>query len=577
MIAGCSESAPQAQLSDKDAVVEKAISTIIEKNTYEPNSVYGSYLAGLHARAQNDSRSAALFMENVLASDPKNIGVLQAAFVLNVQNGDIARALPLAKRLQEHLATDQLSGLTLAAEGFRKGDYAGAKRAIEAVDGQGLGGLLKPLLTAWAETGLGNADAALASLTPLSESSPFQPFFAYHSALITSLEKRHDLAEQHFAALLANTESRSLRAGLAYGQYLETRDKHAEAAEVYRNFISPLQPHPLLSEAIARNEAEAATELAVKDPAQGAAEVFYGISSILSQDDQGNPMAIVYVQLANYVSPDFYEARMLLAGLMENSHRYGEAIKIYAALPKSSPLYEAAQIQIAVNQERAGLAAEAVKTLQTYVAENKEASLALLTLADMLRNQERFEDAIPVYDRLIASKGEIQHQHWPLLYARGICYERAGNWPLAERDLQKALELQPDQPHVLNYLAYSWIDKGLHLPRAKEMIESAARQRPDDGAIIDSLGWMHYRVGDFHSAVETLENAVTLLPQDAVINDHLGDAYWQVGRKLEAQFQWQRALTLDPEPEAKRLLEQKLQSGLSDPPVAPAITRAQKS
>jgi Flp pilus assembly protein TadD len=143
----------------------------------------------------------------------------------------------------------------------------------------------------------------------------------------------------------------------------------------------------------------------------------------------------------------------------------------------------------------------------------------------------------------------------------------------------RALELEPDQPNVLNYLAYSWIDKGVNLPRAKSMIEKAASQRPDDGAIIDSLGWMHYRMGDFHRAVETLENAITLMPQDAVINDHLGDAYWQVGRRLEAEFQWRRALTFDPDPDVRRSIEQKLQFGLSgaEQPAEPAGASAQKS
>lgn len=578
---GCSENAPPAQTSATGDTEQDGVApplTIAEKYG-PPGSVYGSYLAGLHARAQNDSGAAAVFMGRVLTSDSKNQGVLQAAFVLNLQNGDFAEALPLARQLHKTQPDDPLSGIALAAEGFKSGDYAAAKQAIAVADGQGLGVLFKPLLMAWAEMGLGNKDAALASLTPLSENASFQPFFSYHSGLILALAKQNDLAEEHFTALLADAESRSLRGGLAFGQFLETQKKNTQAADVYRSFASPLQPHPLLGAAIARNDAKQMPALPITDAAQGAAEVLYGIGSILSQDSRSGAMAIVYVQMANYLAPDFYEARMLLAGILESTERYDQAIEIFATMPATSPLYETAQIQIAINEERAGREEAAARKLQKFVTDNPGASLALLTLADMLRNQERFAEAIPFYDRLLASKGKIEVHHWPLLYARGICHERAGNWEMAERDLQEALALQPDQPHVLNYLAYSWIDKGMNLHRAREMVESAAKQRPDDGAIIDSLGWMHYRAGEFQNAVEALENAVSLMPQDAVINDHLGDAYWRVGRKLEAQFQWQRALTLDPEPDIKKTLEQKLQSGLQEPPADPAAAaaRAQKS
>ncbi|MGC2781087.1 MAG: tetratricopeptide repeat protein, partial [Bradyrhizobium sp.] len=158
-------------------------------------------------------------------------------------------------------------------------------------------------------------------------------------------------------------------------------------------------------------------------------------------------------------------------------------------------------------------------------------------------------------------------------YYRGICLERSKQWPKAEADMRKALELQPDQPHVLNYLGYSWIDQGVNLDEGMKMIKRAVEQRPDDGYIVDSLGWAYYRIGNYEEAVKNLERAIDLKPEDPTINDHLGDAYWRIGRKLEAKFQWAHARDLKPEAEEQPKIEAKIQNGLTDDP-APAAASA---
>ncbi len=580
-LAACSESAPERNANEAKAVLaakdpSPAPLTLI----HTAPSLFGNYLAGLHARAQNDSAAGAAFMDQVLAADPENTSVLLTAYLLKLQNGAVADALPLARQLQKAQPGNQLAELSLISDAFKKHDYALAKTLIAALDRQGLGELLQPLLGAWAEAGLGNMDAALASLEPSSRRKSFQPFYAFHRALMASLANRDELAEQYFTELLGDTGNRSIRAAQAFGLFLESRDQYPRAADIYRGLLQPVQPHPLLTAALARNAARKPAQLLITDPASGAAEVLYGLSSILSQENAPNTLPLIYLRLAVYMKPDFEEARLLLAGVLETLERYDDAIAIYSGLPESSPQFETARIQMALNEDQAGRSSAAINSLRQYVAKYPgRADLARLSLADLLRSHEFYAEAIPVYDEVITGLGVPKPHHWPMLYARGITLERAGDWPLAERDLLHALELEPEQPNVLNYLAYSWIDKGLNMQRAKTMIESAARQRPEDGAIIDSLGWIQYRTGDFTDAVNTLENAISLLPQDAVINDHLGDAYWKVGRKLEAQFQWRRALSFDPEPEIKRLIEKKLQSGMdSNPtPPQPAVPSAQKS
>ena len=583
LLGACPEPVPKADADNPKAAppVTKAANPpapVIAVHS-EP-SLYGNYLAGLHARAQNDSAAGARFMDRVLARDSNNAIVLEAAFLLNLQDGAVARALPKARELQKSQATDQLVNLTLISGAIKQGDFAEAKRLIDAIGDEGLGDLLKPLLGAWVEVGLGKFDAALTKLEPLSKRKPFQPFLTYHRALITSLAGRNELADQYFTALLGDSENRPIRAALAFGQFLETIDQYPRAASVYTSFQRPVQPHPVLTAALAQNAARQPAVLLVKDAAEGAAETLYSIASVLTQESGQNLLPLIYLRLAAYIKPDFEETLLLTTGLLEGLKRHDEAIAIYARFPESSPHFETAHIQIALNEDQAGREEAAVDSLRRYVEKYPgKTSQALVSLADLLRSHDRFAEAIPVYDKVIAAIGDPKQQHWPMLYARGITQERAGNWQHAERDLLLALELEPDQPNVLNYLAYSWIDKGLNLERAKTMIENAASQRPDDGAIIDSLGWIQYRTGDFGNAVETLESAIRLMPQDAVINDHLGDAYWRVGRKLEAKFQWQRALSFDPDANVKSGIEKKLQNGLDSGQIlpAPVESSAQKS
>lgn len=582
MLAGCSEPA-----SNSDAPVKRvtsqdngAAASRIAMVHYSP-SLYGNYLAATHARSQNDSAAAVNFMNQVLAADPDNSSILQMAFLLNVQDGATERALLLARQLLQAQPDNQLAGISLISEAFKQRDYALAKNQIARLDPQGLGELLKPMLSAWAEAGLGDMDAALSALEALSSRKTFLPFYSFHRSLIAAYAKQDALAEKYFTELLGDNGNRSIRAAQAFGAYLETRDQYPRAAELYRSFLQPIQPHPIMTAALARNEAKRPARLMINEPAMGAAEVLYGLASVLSQDTTPSSLPLIYLRLAIHINPEFEEAKILLAGVLESLLRHEEAIAVYSSLPDSSPQFETARIQIALNEDKLGRTADAIEKLRQFTTQYPDhAKQALLSLADLLRANERYQEAIAVYNKIIESVGPIKSHHWQMIYARGITLERAGKWPEAERDLMHALELEPEQPDVLNYLAYTWIDKGLNLQRAKTMIESAARQRPEDGAIIDSLGWVQYHTGDFAAAVETLENAISLIPQDAVINDHLGDAYWQVGRKLEAHFQWNRALSFDPMPDIKRGIEKKLQSGLESIPASakPAVMpSAQKS
>ncbi|MBI2978541.1 MAG: tetratricopeptide repeat protein, partial [Rhodospirillales bacterium] len=272
--------------------------------------------------------------------------------------------------------------------------------------------------------------------------------------------------------------------------------------------------------------------------------------------------AMVLGRLALYLKPKFPVMQILLGDILEADNRLEPALAVYKAIDAKSTFSWSARLRAAAILDKLGRVDEAVKTLRTMAKEVPDDEGPLINLGDILRGHERFKEAAEAYDEAMKRIATIEPRHWTLFYARGISLERSDQWLRAEADFQKALEFKPDQPYVLNYLGYTWIERGKNLEQAQEMIRQAVKLRPNDGYIVDSLGWGYYKVGNFQKAVVELERAVELRPQDPIINDHLGDAYWQVGRQREAKFQWTRALSLKPEADLLAKLQQKLKDGL---------------
>ncbi len=311
------------------------------------------------------------------------------------------------------------------------------------------------------------------------------------------------------------------------------------------------------------------------------------------------------MQLALYLAPQHGLALLSLADLYESQKNPELAIKLYERVPKDSPLRRNADIQIAVNFESlaqtqetnaTALATqnkkdeadklradskknldEAKKRLDKLIAENPNDLDAILALGTVERTRKQYAECAQTYSKGIATLEKAEKAHWQIFYFRGICFERDKQWPNAEADFKKSLELFPDQPQVLNYLGYSWIDQGVNLEEGMKMIRRAVEQKPDDGYIVDSLGWAYYRIGNYEEATKHLERAVELRPEDPTINDHLGDVYWKVGRQLEAKFQWSHAKDLKPEPEELVKIEEKLRFGLRDETSAAEAERAKKA
>ena len=524
---------------------------------------FGSYLAGHHAFRQRDFDSAARYMKDALKARPPGPILLRRALIAQLASGRADSARRLARRLLAIEPDAALAQLTLAVGDLKTGKFDSAKARLATIPDRGSSAFYRPLLSAWLEAGSGRYDAAVAALGGPSDKRDPTAFHNLHTALILDLADRTEAAERHYLDAARQMRRPTVRLIQAIGSFYRRKGETAEAERRYTAFLAERESSPLIeSELSALRAGKPATRIAANG-IEGAAEVFFNAAN-LGMRARSIEFALVYGQLALDLRPDFPSAHVLVGEIFESVGRDESAIEAFGRVDRTSPLSWSARLHRAGGLSRLGRDDDAIETLRRMAAERPERTDALTTLGDLFRSKKRFSDSVEAYDAAIARIDAIESRHWSLLFSRGIALERSRNWPRAEKDLLAALELSPNQPYLLNYLGYSWVDQGIKLDEARRMIERAVELRPRSGPIVDSLGWALYRIGEFDGAVTQLERAVELEPLDPTVNDHLGDAYWRVGRRNEAMFQWRRALNLDPEPDQLSVIRDKIARGLPD-------------
>jgi tetratricopeptide (TPR) repeat protein len=531
--------------------------------TFPRISSAGSYLAARHAGASRDAAAAAIYYRLALRSDPRNPELLSRAFTAVLQNGEIDEAVRLAERLLQVEKTDRVARLVLGVRAIKQKQYAAARQHLaQSVRGP-ITDLAAALLAGWTHVGPQDSRSAIDTIDKLGGPESYGLLKDLHAGLILDLSgHRRDALKRLERA--HKQDPSVLRVAQAYGSQLSRTGNREGALKVFRALEESLPRHPLVLESI--RELTNGRRLAplVDSPQAGAAEALYTIGAALGR--RGEDVGIVYLQLALYLNPNHALALTSLADIYEGMRKPELAIKTYERVSASSPLRPNARVQRALNLDQLERSDEAIAELEKIVASDPADREAVLALGNVLRARKKFAECADVYSKVIDRISNNDKSNWLVYYFRGICYERSKQWPKAEVDMKKALELSPDQALVLNYLGYSWVDQGVNLEEGMKMIKRAVEQRADDGYIVDSLGWAYYRMGDFENAVKHLEQAIELKPEDPTINDHLGDAYWRVGRRLEAQFQWTHARDLKPEPEDLTKILEKLKSGLPDDP-----------
>jgi tetratricopeptide (TPR) repeat protein len=538
-------------------------SGVVVAPTRPTNSTSGDYLAGNFALDRGRLSEAADFFEKALAGAPDDLELQRQLYLLTLASGRYEEALEQARMLADEDPEADEAFLLLAAEQARKGDFAAARAPLKALGADGIAGLTAPFIDAWAIFGEGGPNATEAALARFEEGEALGPLNGYHAAMMLDLGGRLDEAAAVLGDAMPASGPAPVRIVQAYASILARHGERERAIELVRDQLSDGRDLPILVDLLATLEAGGEPPPPFADPPGGMGDALLGIAEALHQE-RGAARSIVYARLALFLQPDLAEASLLIADILAEQENLEGAIAAYEAISLGSPLAEAARLRMARALHTLDRREEAFELLEDLAAAEPERTEALVQLGDLARRDEEYERAEKAYSEALARIPEPGREHWTLFYARGITYERTQRWPQAEADFLQALELEPEQPYVLNYLGYSWVDQGMNLDQAKGMLNRAVELRPNDGYVVDSLGWVYFRLGEFESAVDQLERAVELEPGDPVINEHLGDAYWRVGREREARFQWRRALSLEPEADAIVGIEEKLKTGLPE-------------
>ena len=529
----------------------------------EFRTVLGSYLAGRFAQDEQDYGAAADYFLLALSGDPQNPDLLEDAIKALVGAGRVEEARAIAARLIEVEPTAAGAHIVLGLGELKRGEYDAAEARLAGVEPQGLNGFVIPLVRAWVAAGQDKPDRALEVLSPVGQQQGFEAVYQLNVGLINEAAGRSGPAGEAFTKALTSADTPPFRLVQIAGGFYERTGQADKANDLYRDFAADNQGSSLLEPILERIAAGQPAEPVIANPAEGVAESLFNLASALNQE-RLYEAALLYTRLALDMRPDFPVAQILLGDVMVGQGHFGEATEAYGGVQPGSPFYWAARLRIANTLGEQEKIDEAAAEFTRLAAERPERSDALIELGNLMRSHERFSEAVRAYDQALERIGKPDRRHWTLLYYRGVALQRSDQWPRAEADFLDALALEPDQPHVLNYLAYTWVERGENYDRALEMLRKAVSLRPEDGYIVDSLGWVYYRLARYEEAVGELERAIELRPNDPVINDHLGDAYWRVGRQMEARFQWRRALSLKPEAELTRTINDKLARGLSE-------------
>ncbi|WP_413877828.1 tetratricopeptide repeat protein [Tateyamaria sp.] len=508
------------------------------------DTLSGSYLAGRQAAVHNDFEASARYYTAALARDPSNLSLMEDVIATQLGMGNVDHALPVARLLEDQDVRSQSAHMTVIADLLANeayGEYL--ERNVETL---GVGPLVDGLLGAWAMIGDDRADDGLAAFDKVGEERGLRGFAMYHKAMALGLLGDFAAAEDLFVEE-AGPLQQTRRGAMARAEILSQLDRNEDAiASLEAAFGGSSDPE--LSGMLSALEAgDTLSFTHIKTARDGAAEVFYSVAGALRQD-AGPEFTLIYARVARHLRRDHIDALLLVADLLDELDQYDLANAVYKEVPADDSAFHAAELGRVGVLRKSGDPDAAIEVLEQLAKRFGDLSIVHSTLGDVLRQQDQFEPAVAAYDRALDLTPEGVSGAWFLHYARAISLERLDEWPRAESDFRRALELNPGQPQVLNYLGYSLVEKQIKLDEALEMIEQAVAASPDSGFIVDSLGWVLYRLGRYEEAVKHMEKAVELMPIDPVVNDHLGDVYWSVGRTREAQFQWMRALSfVDPE------------------------------
>jgi len=538
----------------------------------------GAFLAAMSAQGQHDMRAAAGFYRDLLRADPGNRPVLERAFIAELADGNLPEAFRLAEQVTAREGANPLAYATLAVRALKNRQYQSARTLL----GRASGGrgrttdLTVALLTAWAHVGSGDLKKALEIVDRFSapELAAYRNFFG---GLMAEVARKPEDAQKRLTVAY-RTEPGTLRVADAYARHISRAGEIENAIKVYGEWDSRNAGQPFVRNQLTELRAGRPLPPLAQTVQQGAAEVLYGLGAVGNSAREAET-SLVFMQLAAYLNPEDELVQVTIAELFEQIRQWERSGDVFAKIPATSPFRIRSLLGTVISFERRERTDDAITSLTTLLAEKPDELEAVDMLAGLYRSKKKYAESIAVYSKALNRIDKPQTAHWNLFFGRGVAFERNKEWTKGEPDFLKALDLLPatvktarekyERAQVLNYLAYSWVDQGLNIEKSFDMLKEAVSLAPEDGAIVDSLGWAYYRLGKYGDAVKQLERAIELKPGDPTINDHLGDAYWKIGRVNEAYFKWNHARDLKPEPDELVPILRKIQFGLDEIPPPP--------
>ena len=544
-------------------------------------SFAGAVLAGRTAETDRDLDTAISLYRKALRFEPDNADIKQRLMVLLFNNGMFDEGVAIADELKGDPLLENVSRMALGIDALRQRQYTKAQNLLDYAGINDLERLVYGLLQAWALYGDGKTDKAHATIDELQGPEWYGIFKAFNQAAMN--EASGDIADARrlYTAIITDQNSAGtapdtyIRAAMSLAA-MEAREGNAQKARdaiaTGNAFSSSYAPLKALQQRIEAGDPPGAD---IHNAAEGASAVLYTIGSALNRSGAEDFVSL-YLNFAHSLDPENAATLVMLGSLAENLGKPEQAIEIYGRVPEDSIMHRVSELQLGLNLADLGRLEEAKTHLKNLIDQDPKDMRSYLAYGSVLSDAKSYREMADNYDKAVDAIGILPNRgHWNIFFQRGIAYERLKEWPKAEPNFQRSLELYPNQPQVMNYLGYSWIDMNINLDEGMDLIREAVRLRPNDGYIVDSLGWAYYRLGAYENAVNELERAVELRPGDPTINDHLGDAYWRAGRKLEARYQWERALTMEPELTEVPKIEQKIAAGM--PPVIDPTPSASKT
>ena len=528
--------------------------------------MYGDYLAASYASYLNDADARSNYYSRAFARQPNDLVLGRKSMAAALNSGDTALARTLAIEVSNLDSEDGLSRAILGSHALSKGQYSKALQLLGESQGSPAIDDLNNMMRGWAEYGLGDVPAALNAFANMRGGKYFELLGTLQSAKLNSSASQFEAADVAFAEINAVGIS-AIETVLSQSRSYVKRGDADKALKRLQSFAEEsggvmTGPAREYLDALERGESIETDLTPAQQASRALTEPAFGYYGQQRQYEA----AELFLRTALELDPKNDKARLFLGSVLEDVERKEDAAEQYAMIDQDSPYTVSARLSEAnikfdSDQDDAG-----IKILENiYASHPSKVTKEAIGRAYLI--MEEYDKALPYYDALIGLMDEEELKKNPQpKYLRGICLERLGRWEEAVDEFEFVLEHQPDNADALNYLGYTWVDKGVNLNRAFDMIRKAVELEPKSGAIIDSLGWAHYKLGQYSEARLKLEDAAERSPNSATIIDHLGDVYWKLGRHREAGYQWERALELDPTDDERAAIKAKLKGGLSAAP-----------